>query len=335
MIIPVAFNGGQYNIILENGAISRLTDFLDLKRKVLIVTDDNVPKEYAQEVFSSCDEPFLAVLEHGEKAKCFENFRKLLSMMCDYGFKRGDAVVAVGGGVVGDLAGFVAASYMRGVDFYNIPTTLLSMVDSSIGGKVAIDLDGVKNIVGAFYQPRCVVIDPSVLKTLDARQFNAGMVEALKMAATMDTALFELIENFQPGDCVEKIIEKALFIKRQVVENDPTEKGFRRVLNFGHTIGHAVESSKMGELLHGECVGLGMIPMCAPLARERIVKVLKRLGVPTSVKIDKESLIPYILKDKKGTKDGVVAVYCQKIGGFEFREVTPKEVVENLDLIIR
>lgn len=215
MLIPVSTDTWDYDIVLESGAIKNGGKLLNLERKALIVTDTGVPPEYAETVAAQCASPKIVTIPRGEQSKCFDEFRHLLSAMLDASFTRGDCVVAVGGGVVGDLSGFAAACYMRGVDFYNIPTTLLSQVDSSIGGKTAIDLDGVKNIVGAFYQPKRVIVDPDVLQTLERRQLMAGLAEAIKMAATNDAELFSIIENSADltGDLPE-VIHRALLIKR-------------------------------------------------------------------------------------------------------------------------
>ena len=185
MIIPVKTSTGGYEIFLERGILSKVSNLLNLNRRVLIVTDSGVPEVYAKTVAQQSKTAFIVTVPQGEKSKNFENYKMLLSEMVSKGFTRTDCVVAVGGGVVGDLAGFVAASFMRGVDFYNIPTTVLSQVDSSIGGKVAIDFDGYKNIVGAFYPPKAVVIDGDTLKTLDKRQISNGLAESVKMALTI------------------------------------------------------------------------------------------------------------------------------------------------------
>lgn len=329
MRIPVELGAQSYYIIIENGAIKKVGELLNLDRKVLIVTDSGVPKEYSETVATQCESPVIVTVEQGEKSKNPENFMKLLSLMLENNFTRKDCVVAVGGGVVGDLSGFAAACYMRGIDFYNIPTTLLSQIDSSVGGKTAVDLDGVKNAIGAFYQPKKVVIDPAVLKTLDSRQLHAGLAEAIKMAATSDAELFEMLEkskNLQAD--LPKIIERALLIKKKVVEKDPEEKGLRKVLNFGHTIGHAVESANEGRLLHGECVALGMIPMCGKTAQKRILAVLKKYGLPTETECSPEELIPFVKHDKKSDSGTVAAVYVPEIGSFEFRKVVPEELFE-------
>lgn len=329
MRIPVELGQESYYIIIENGALKKTGEILSLDRKVLVVTDAGVPEEYSKTVADRCEQPVIVTVEQGEKSKSPENFLKLLSIMLENSFTRKDCVVAVGGGVVGDLSGFAAACYMRGIDFYNIPTTLLSQIDSSVGGKTAVDLNGVKNAIGAFYQPKKVIIDPTVLKTLDARQLRAGLAEAIKMAATSDEKLFELLEK---SDDLQKdlpqIIEKALLIKKKVIEKDPEEKGLRKVLNFGHTIGHAIESANEGRLLHGECVALGMIPMCGKEAKERIIAVLKKYGLPTETEYSAEELLPFVRHDKKSEEGTVAAVYVPKIGSFEFKKIVPEDLFE-------
>ncbi|MBQ7895048.1 MAG: 3-dehydroquinate synthase, partial [Oscillospiraceae bacterium] len=258
MIIPVALGQDSYNITLERGALQKAGDILNLNRRVLIVTDSNVPKQYAETVAKFCKEPTIAVIESGEASKNLDSFTMLSQKMLENNFSRKDCVVAVGGGVVGDLAGFVSACYMRGVDFYNVPTTLLSQVDSSVGGKTAVDFGGIKNIIGAFHQPKAVIIDPDVLETLDKRQFACGAAEAVKMAMTFDEKLFERIEQLGVEPILEEVIAGVLKIKARVVEQDEKESGLRKVLNYGHTLGHGIEACS--DLLHGECVDLGMIP---------------------------------------------------------------------------
>ncbi|MDD6021333.1 MAG: 3-dehydroquinate synthase [Acutalibacteraceae bacterium] len=333
MIIPVKTENGGYDIILERGALSRAGEYLSLGRRVLIVTDDGVPAEYAAQVQAQCGKALTVTLPQGEATKCFDSYQRLLRTMAENGFSRGDCVVAVGGGVMGDLAGFAAATYMRGIDFYNVPTTMLSMVDSSIGGKVAIDMDGIKNIVGAFYQPGRVLIDPQVLSTLCRRQYNAGLAEAVKMAATSDEKLFELIESDDPEKHTDEIIERSLLIKKSVVEQDPTEKGLRRVLNFGHTVGHAIESNGHGKYIHGECVALGMLTMCSDETASRLRAVLGKVGLPTKISVSAKELIPYLKHDKKLLKDKIVTVYVKAIGSFEFRQESIDEIEKRIALI--
>ena len=333
MIIPIKHNEGEYQIVLERGALNKIGELLNLYRKVLILTDSGVPTEYSGKVCSFCADGYIYTIPEGEKSKSFDSYREILTFMAEKSFTRTDCVVAVGGGVCGDLGGFVASAYMRGIDFYNVPTTLLSQVDSSIGGKVAIDLCGYKNIVGAFYQPKKVVIDSNTLKTLDKRQLSAGLCEAIKMAATCDSELFELIEKSQCLECdIDEIIEKSLKIKGYVVEKDPKEKGLRKVLNFGHTIGHAVESDEsLGGLLHGECVAIGMMPMCAPDVQKRLKAVLEKYGLPTSTSKDADTLISYIARDKKAKGSSITVIYVEEIGSFEMKDIPINDMKEYIN----
>lgn len=332
MIIPVNADNGCYDIVLERGSLKKAGQLLELDRRVLVVTDEGVPPEYAGCVAGQCKEPVVVTVPRGEGSKSFEQLERLLSAMLEASFTRGDCVVAVGGGVVGDLSGFAASCYMRGIDFYNIPTTLLAQVDSSVGGKTAVNFGGVKNIVGAFYQPKKVIIDPGTLKTLERRQLMAGLAEAIKMAATSSAELFEIIEKSEDLDAdLPEIIRRSLCIKRDVVEQDPKENGLRRILNFGHTVGHAVEGFNKGKLLHGECVALGMPPMCSGEALERVTKVLKKYGLPTEIEQSADELMPYLKHDKKMTADLVKVVLVDKIGQFRICDMRPEDILGSLE----
>ena len=222
------------------------------------------------------------------------------------------------------------------MDFYNIPTTLLSQVDSSIGGKVAVDFGGVKNIVGAFHQPKRVLIDPDVLKTLPSRQIANGMAEALKESLTSDAELFTIIENGVTEENIETVIEKALLIKKNVVEQDEKESGLRRILNFGHTLGHGIESeSGLDGLYHGECVALGMIPMCSEVVRKRLIPTLERLGLPTVIEGDLETILNIAAHDKKRSGSDISVVWVEEIGSCEIKKMPMEDwkamIRQNLD----
>ena len=329
MIIPVNLGTDSYDIVLERGCIRRAGELLRLDRKVLVVTDDGVPEAYAKTVADQCGEARIETLPHGEENKNFRGFERLLRAMLDFGMTRKDCVAAVGGGVIGDMAGFAAACYMRGIDFYNIPTTVLSQVDSSIGGKTAIDLDGIKNIVGAFYQPKRVLIDPEVLKTLPDRQVANGMAEAVKMAVCFDAEGFALAEKYRIGDEPDHLIENALRIKKRVVEEDVKEQGLRRALNFGHTLGHGIESLHAENgLYHGECVALGMLPMCSDAVRPRLKTVLERLGLPTVCGADPGRVMAAVIHDKKADHGKIMAVVCEEAGNCRIMPMTPEELRE-------
>lgn len=326
MIIDVNIENEEYKINIGSGLLDSIADEINLNRKVLIVTDSGVPVQYANKVKLASKEGVIVTIEAGEDSKSLESFTRLQKAMLENGFSRHDCVVAVGGGVVGDLAGFAAACYMRGIDFYNIPTTVLAQVDSSIGGKTAVNFNGVKNIVGAFYQPKKVVIDTNVSTTLSDRLIANGLAEAVKMACTSNATLFEKIENGYSKEDLYDVVPSAIMIKKYVVEEDVKEAGLRKVLNFGHTIGHGIEVASDGNLLHGESVGLGMLLMCADSVRDRLTKVMNNLGLPTTASFDMDRAIDAISHDKKSKSGSISTVYVNKVGEFEFRDMTMDEI---------
>lgn len=326
MNIHMDLKENSYDILVERGILNRAGEILNLKRRVLVVTDSGVPEIYAKTVAEQCKEPIICTVESGEGSKSLETFGILLQKMLDNNFSRKDCVVAVGGGVVGDLSGYAAASYMRGIDFYNIPTTLLSQIDSSIGGKTAINLGNVKNIVGAFYQPKKVLIDPDVLSTLPERQISNGLAEAIKMALTSDRELFDILEKEDIKEKIDEIIIRSLNIKKNVVEQDEKESGLRKILNFGHTIGHGIETSS--ELYHGECVALGLIPMCDEKIRTRVIEVLKKCNLYNLINFDWNKITEAAFHDKKANGEFVTVTTVPKVGSFELKTMKCNEVIE-------
>ena len=314
MILPVRLGDRSYDVIVSHGVLSRAGEMLNLNRKVLIVTDSGVPAVYAKTVADASEKAKIVTVAPGEESKSFSCLQTVLAAMLEFGMTRADCVVAVGGGVCGDLAGFAASIFMRGVDFYNLPTTLLSQVDSSIGGKTAINFAGVKNPIGSFYQPKKVLIDPDVLSTLDERQFRSGLAEVVKMAATNNAALFEKIEREPAEDWLDELIFRALEIKRDIVEADERESGPRKILNFGHTVGHAVEALSAPDLFHGECVAIGMLAMCEGNCRKRLFDLLRKIGLPTECSIQPDRLLEVIEHDKKASADGIDCVLIEEIG---------------------
>ena len=326
MTIHMNLGENSYDILVERGILQNANQYLNLNRRALVVTDTGVPAQYAKTVADGCKEAVICTLPTGEASKSLDGFGKLLQTMLDHGFSRKDCVAAVGGGVVGDLAGFAASAYMRGIDFYNIPTTLLSQIDSSIGGKTAINFGGVKNIAGAFYQPKKVLIDPDLLKTLPPRQISNGLAEAVKMALTSDGALFSLFENGDVESNLDEIIVRSLHIKKAVVEQDEKEAGLRKILNFGHTVGHGIESCE--NLYHGECVALGMLPMCSRELRPRVIGVLKKCGLYRTLQYDWEKITAAAFHDKKADGDRVTVTTVTEPGRFEMKTVGCRELME-------
>ena len=311
----------SYDIILKNGALENLYQFARLDRKVAVVTDSGVPAEYAQRVADQCRESTIITVPQGEASKSFKILETVLRQMLEFNMGRGDLVVAVGGGVVGDLAGFAAAIYMRGIDFINCPTTTLSMIDSSIGGKTAVDLGDTKNIVGAFWQPKLVIVDPDTLSTLPRRHFINGLAEAVKAGLLADPELFSIFEKEDVDDRIGDIICRSLRFKKSIVEQDETEQGMRKALNFGHTIGHGIEAVKgikgrrtVG-LFHGECVALGMLPMIESKAlQKRVRAVYRRLGLPLRTTYNKEKVLAEMLHDKKAQGGQITIIEVPGLG---------------------
>lgn len=332
MIFQVTMKDKTYDVVIERNSLDNIDKYLNLNNKTLIITDDGIPTQYVEKVLEKCNNGFVYTIKQGEASKNFSNYEKILDFLIENKFLRTDCVIAIGGGVVGDLSGFVASTYMRGITFYNVPTTLLSQVDSSVGGKTAIDKGGIKNIVGAFYPPRKVIIDPNVLVTLDKRQLHSGLVEALKMGATSDKELFDLIkQSTNLMNDIDQIIIKAINVKKEVVEIDPNEKGLRKILNFGHTVGHAIESSgKFNELLHGECVGIGMLYFSSKEVKEEIKKILQKYNLPSTCNIAKNELLNYMLLDKKRSNDFLSIIYVDKVGSFEIKQLSIDEVKQYL-----
>ena len=332
MILPVKTTLGGYNIFLERGALKRVGEYFNLDRKVLVVTDTGVPCEYAETVASQCKDAVVFRFEQGEESKNFDTYKEILSALVTGGFTRTDCVVAVGGGVVGDMAGFAAASFMRGVDFYNIPTTVLSQVDSSVGGKTAIDFNGYKNIVGAFHQPKGVIIDSDTLKSLPNRQIANGLAEAVKMSLTHDEKLFAMFESDEFD--IDTVIERSIKIKRMVVEADEKESGLRKVLNFGHTVGHAIESNTPS-LYHGECVALGMLPMCSQNVQKRLVRVLEKLNLPYEIDIDIQKIVDAMSHDKKMAGDKISVVSVDRVGEFKIQNLSFSDFADSIKAVCK
>lgn len=328
MKIHVDLKENGYDIIMEHGALANVKDYVDLNRKVMVITDEGVPLEYATSVVAQCSEGYLHVVPQGEDSKSLSVFKEICEDLLEQQFSRKDCIIALGGGVVGDLSGYVAASYMRGIDFIQIPTTTLSQIDSSIGGKVAINLDEVKNIIGAFYQPKLVIIDPDTLQTLPKRHYINGLIEALKEGLIYDESLFALFETGDIYKDLDQIIEKALYVKKDVVEKDEKEQHLRKILNFGHTIGHAIESYyHLSDYLHGECVAFGMLHFIEDEdIKKRVLAIYDKLGIKASAPYDPESVYALLCNDKKAAHGSVSIVKVKEIGKAEIKDMKLEEV---------
>lgn len=302
--------------------------------KVCIVTDSNVEPLYAQAVKAElekvCASCVVYAFPAGEENKNLDTVRGLYEFLIGQQFDRKDMLVALGGGVVGDLTGFTAATYLRGVSFVQIPTTLLSQVDSSIGGKTGVDFSQYKNMVGAFYMPKLVYMNLSTLSTLSERQFYSGMGEVLKSALIKDGMFYGWIINNlyevyeKDPEVIRTMVYNCCNIKRQVVEKDPEEKGDRALLNFGHTIGHAIEKAKNFELMHGECIALGMVAASFIAYKRELLTFdeyyeIRDMFVPfnlpiTIEDIDPQEIVRLTKSDKKMEGDKLKFVLLKKIG---------------------
>ena len=297
-------------IIIERDSMLHLADYIDLNCKVMIITDDGVPEEYHRQVLKQCPQGYLHVCRHGEGAKSFPVYQQFCEKLLQLDFSRKDRILALGGGVIGDLGGFVAATFKRGMKFASIPTTTLSQIDSSIGGKVAVNLGEVKNVIGTFYHPETVLIDLNTLRTLPKRHYYNGLVEAVKAGMIADPEIFRLFEEEDIDQALEEIITRSLIVKKHVVEEDEKEQHLRKILNFGHTIGHAIESIyHLHDYYHGECVAMGMMKILEnEQLKERLEKILKKMEIPLEVPYQIDEVIAFIRKDKKASGDEITIV---------------------------
>jgi len=322
------------SILIKKGLVSRFGEIVFNKfgkKRIFIITDSTVKRLYGpkiQENLSSLhDRVEIISVEAGEKSKNFEMAGKLCNQMLELGMRRGDLIVALGGGVIGDLAGFVASILFRGVQYIQLPTTLLAQVDSSVGGKVGVDTARGKNLIGNFYQPDLVVIDPDFLKTLEPIHIYNGMAEVIKYGVIFDAAFFDFLLNI-PSDRLstyyEEIVALCVEYKIRVVEIDEFDKNERMVLNFGHTLGHALERFYDYEgLLHGEAVSIGMVwaakmsHTLGMITQEEVTKIettLQKYMLPTRLTVDFELLKPLMEQDKKNLNDKVTLILLAKIG---------------------
>jgi 3-dehydroquinate synthase len=318
-----------------------------------VITDSNVGPKYATSVrkalAQSGFETVLITVPAGEKAKSVPSLQFCYDKLAAHRLERKSFIVALGGGVVGDLAGFVAATYLRGIDFIQIPTTLLAQVDSSVGGKTGVNLQAGKNLVGAFHQPRLVLCDLETLSTLPERQYRAGLAEVIKYGIIYDAAFFRLLE-VELGKLLRRdqtalagVVARCCEIKAEVVGQDEIESGLRAILNFGHTIGHALEAiSGYGTYLHGEAISIGQV-FAARLSAEllgmpeqdvaRIRTLFKAAGLPTEVKLttsEKRRALAAMQLDKKVSAGEIKFVLARKIGQVEFGQKVPKALLQKL-----
>ncbi len=324
----------NYSILIDDGLFDNIGGHIAgavKARRAAVVTDDNVDRLYGEAMMASLEKSgFNAVkfvFPHGEASKSHVTLLRLYDFLAENGFTRSDMLIALGGGVVGDLTGFAAATYMRGIDFVQVPTSLLAQVDSSVGGKTAVDISGGKNLVGAFYQPCLVAADTKTLMTLTDEFFADGMGEVIKYGMIKSAELFDILSapelDMNPSSIVD-IVKRCVTIKAQVVENDERDKGERALLNFGHTLGHAIEKYyNFSGITHGAAVAIGMSVfthlaenkgMCKSGTAEKLDALLKHYKLPTTTEAPMDVLFKYSLGDKKRTATGIDIVICSDIG---------------------
>ncbi len=341
----------SYDILIGCGILSSLgrkCAALGLSSRVAVITNPTVNALYGDVVRRSLTEAGCAVsmieIPDGEVYKNAETLAHVYDALIESGLDRKSFIVALGGGVVGDLAGFAAATYLRGIPFVQVPTTLLAQVDSSVGGKTAIDHPRGKNLIGAFYQPRFVLIDVETLATLPEREYRAGLAEVIKYGVALDLPFFEYLEQHVDAivsmdqACLEFMIARCCQLKAHVVELDEKESGLRAVLNYGHTLGHAFELlAGYSKLVHGEAVAIGMVLAarisaglghCTPTEIERIKSLIVRFGLQTvPPTVERQGLVGAILTDKK-SKDGSISFICNLgIGNFAVEQLVPEELL--------
>ena len=355
-IVPVSLGHRSYEIKVGGGLLPRLgaeCAALKLGQRCAVITDSNVGKKFAKaaqkSLAASGFEPVLVTVPAGEKSKSLSVVEKCFDELAKHRLERKSFIVALGGGVVGDLAGFVAATYLRGIPFVQVPTTLLAQVDSSVGGKTGVNLKAGKNLVGAFYQPRLVLCDLDTLKTLPRREYVSGLAEVIKYGVIYDEILFAQLERNLPKllardeKTLRDVVARCCEIKADVVGQDETESGLRAILNFGHTIGHAIEnSSGYGKFLHGEAISIGQVA-AAKLSQKilglpsgdvaRIEKLFVQAGLPVKIKLDaarRKKLFAAMLLDKKVSGGEVKFVLAQKIGKVLWGQKVPQGLIEEV-----
>ena len=353
-IVQVPLGNRSYSIKVGGGLLSRLgaeCAALKLGQRCAVITDSNVGGEFSRAALKSLSasgfEPVLITVPAGEKSKRIAVVEKCYDQLAAHRLERKSFIVALGGGVVGDLAGFVAATYLRGIPFVQVPTTLLAQVDSSVGGKTGVNLAAGKNLVGSFYQPRLVLCDWDTLKTLPEREYISGLAEVIKYGIIYDEILFAQLERNlskllgRDPAMLGSVVARCCEIKADVVGQDETESGLRAILNFGHTIGHAIEnSSGYGKFLHGEAISIGQVA-AAKLSREvlglpsgevqRIEKIFARAGLPVEIKLNvrgRKKLFAAMSLDKKVAGGEIKFVLAKKIGKVVWGQKVPPELIE-------
>lgn len=336
-----------YDVHIKRGSLSKSGELISSvigSKKAVVITDDTVNTLYSDVLLDSLSENGINaevfVFPHGEKSKNLCTLSDIFDFLCEKCITRSDFLIALGGGVVGDITGFAAASFLRGIKFVQIPTTLLAQVDSSVGGKTAVDIPGGKNLVGAFKQPALVICDSNTLKTLPEEELSCGMAEVIKYGMIRDKNLFDICERHNITnihEIMDDIIYTCINIKRQVVENDEFDKGERMILNFGHTLGHAIEGwHSYTDFTHGMGVAAGMCMItrrfCDNDIINRLEKCVEAYKLPISTEAPISELLPFCTKDKKCESSSISYIICHQIGHAEIKKVTVSEFSRLLEV---
>lgn len=342
MSTDYSFLNLEYNIHFGVDIKEKIQSFIDNSSysKIVFITDKTVDLLYPKHTFLFKGDYHRYVIESGELSKNINTYYKIIRFLSSINVDRHGLIVTFGGGVIGDLGGFVASTYMRGVDYIQIPTTLLSMVDASIGSKTAINTEDGKNLIGTFYNPTRVFIDFKFLETLPDKEFRNGLAEIIKSAIIRDRELLDLIisKNIYEKDIMETIILRSIDIKNKIIENDFKELSERQLLNFGHTIGHAIEQLSDFSVSHGYAISIGMAMISKAYYRldyisERtylqIINTLKKYQLPISCEYNKEQIYQEVLKDKKNNGDKINLIYPKEIGCAVINSVSRKKL-ENI-----
>jgi len=315
MKIKIKSSLKNYDIIIKNNSLNQIDEYINIKKHYVIITENGLPDIYLKSLQEQINHLSVIIFKQGESSKNILTYQEIIQKLSDLSITKTDCLIALGGGVVTDMTGFVASTYLRGIDYIQIPTTLLSQVDASVGGKTGINHLGIKNVLGSFYPPILVIIDPQTLNTLSNRQFNNGIAEIIKYGLIASQELLDILMNKSVIQNIEHVIYLSLKIKKQFIENDEFDLHERHILNFGHTFGHAYESYyKYQKYLHGEAIALGMIEMIEnEQLKTEVIKLLEDYHLPTSDSLNKKELINYILKDKKRIDQEIKIIILEDI----------------------
>ena len=341
--------GKPYDVLIGRGLLSeagsRVREVCPKAEKAFVLSDDRVAPLYADQVVQSLRlagfQSASHFFPHGEQHKTVETWHAVLDVLCENRLTRGDVLIALGGGVVGDLGGFAASAFQRGMNYIQIPTTLLAMVDSSVGGKTAVDLAGGKNQVGAFYQPRLVLCDPETLSTLPEEEYRCGCAEIIKYGVIGSRPFFGSLAETPVKDQLERVIAACVEMKRDYVMQDEFDLGLRMMLNFGHTFGHACETCSGFSILHGQGVAIGMAIMARSSAaqgilsagdRDAIIALIRQYGLPTESEWPADRMLAACLSDKKSTGSGISIVIPEEIGRCRIQKIPTEELAKWLRL---